>query len=160
MAWIPYQIQVKLQIIKFWHRILSMSNCRLPSLILRWSQQLGVTNWASRTMNMLADLPITHFGQEQFMEEVWDALIETELLQWHQSVNKIPENSESGGRFAIYRIIKYQPSVEPYIKKSISRNQRRIMCMLRCGCLPLAVEVGRYRHPKLPLAQHLCQLYM
>ena len=97
MAWVPYRMQVKLQIIKFWHRILSMSNCRIPSLILRWSQQLGVTNWASRTMNMLVDLPITQFSREQFLEEVWDKLIETELLQWQQSVNKIPENSVSGG---------------------------------------------------------------
>ena len=74
-------------------------------------------------------------------------------------VNKystIHRNSESGGRFAFYREYKPEPLTEPYIKLSISRNSRRIITMLRCGCLPLAIETGRYRNPKVPLLQRLC----
>ena len=37
-------------------------------------------------------------------------------------------------------------------------NRRRTITMLRCGCLPLEVETGRYRTPKTPLQQRICQL--
>ena len=30
--------------------------------------------------------------------------------------------------------------------------------MLRCGCLPLEVETGRYRSPKTPLDQRICEI--
>ena len=30
--------------------------------------------------------------------------------------------------------------------------------MLRCGCLPLEVETGRYRSPKTPISSRTCQL--
>ena len=40
----------------------------------------------------------------------------------------------------------------------ISTNKRRIITMLRCGCLPLEVETGRYRSPKTPISSRSCQL--
>ena len=32
------------------------------------------------------------------------------------------------------------------------------MASLRAGCLPLAVETGRYRTPKVPLGERVCKL--
>ena len=56
-----------------------------------------------------------------------------------------------------YRQIKSAPDPEPYIN-SVSNNKRRIVTMLRCGCLPLEVETGRYRTPKTPLLQRTCEI--
>ena len=158
MAWAKFRMQIKLQIIKFWHRLHSMSNSRIPSLILRWSQQLSANNWATRTAHMFNDLSITHFSQEQFLDEAWRSLVALELQDWKQTIHDPPRNSESGGRFAFYREYKPEPLTEPYIKLSISRNSRRIITMLRCGCLSLTIETGRYRNPKVPLSQRLCLL--
>ena len=32
------------------------------------------------------------------------------------------------------------------------------MASLRAGCLPLAVETGRYQIPKVPLGERVCKL--
>ena len=77
------------------------------------------------------------------MEDLWDAVVNQELHIWRQSVG----NSETGGCLA----------PEPYIN-SISTNKRWIITMLRCGCLPLEVETGRYRTPKTPLLQRTCEI--
>ena len=36
--------------------------------------------------------------------------------------------------------------------------QRWAVASLRAGCLPLAVETGRYRIPKVPLGERVCKL--
>ena len=90
MAWVPYRMQIKLQIIKFWHRLHSMSNSRIPSLILKWSQQLSANNWATRTAHMCNDLSITHFSQEQFLDEAWRSLVALELQDWKQTIHDPP----------------------------------------------------------------------
>ena len=64
----------------------------------------------------------------------------------------------TGGCLLFYRQVKSKPAPEPYILNSISMNRRRTIIMLRCGCLPLEVETGRYRTPKTPLQQRICQL--
>ena len=53
--------------------------------------------------------------------------------------NRIPSDSNSGGRLNIYHNIKFRPNVEPYVI-SCDSGRRRIMAGLRTGCLPLAVE--------------------
>ena len=37
-------------------------------------------------------------------------------------------------------------------------KQKRTITMLRCGCLPLEVETGRYWSPKTPISSRSCQL--
>ena len=91
------------------------------------------------------------------MAELWDAIISQELQTWRSSVQETPKNSETGGRLILYRQIKSAPAPESYIN-SISTNKRRIITMLRCGCLPLEVETGRYRAPKTPLLQRTCEI--
>ena len=66
--------------------------------------------------------------------------------------------SKSGGRFRFYRLIKSSPSPEQYITTNTSLNKRRFITQLRCRCLPLEVELGRYRLPKNPLKERLCAL--
>ena len=37
-------------------------------------------------------------------------------------------------------------------------DKRRVLAALRCGCLPLEIEKGRLRHPKVDLESRICQL--
>ena len=79
------------------------------------------------------------------------------MTEWAEAVNVIPPRSESGGRLFYYRQIKHEPCPEPYMEVTCI-NRRRIITLLRCGCLPLEVESGRYRTPKTPLQQRICQI--
>ena len=79
-----------------------------------------------------------------------------EAKKWKEVVDCIPNNSETGSRFLYYRQIKANPSAEQYFLKSTSWNKRRIIAQLRCGCLPLEVELGHYRSPRTPLMERSC----
>ena len=84
--------------------------------------------------------------------------MEVEYCKWLNDINKVPVGSESGGRLALYKIYKEEPFPEEYIIKVIPRDRRRVLVMLRSGCLGLAIETGRYRSPKIPLSQRKCHV--
>ncbi len=41
---------------------------------------------------------------------------------------------------------------------SVVLSKQGILTQLRCGCLPLKVELGRYRSPKPPASERTCHL--
>ena len=69
-------------------------------------------------------------------------------------------SSDSGGRLHNYRVIKQKPSPESYLCNIVCKGHRWVMAALRGGCLPLHVEVGRYRTPKTPYHLRTCSLCM
>ena len=160
MGWIPLRGLIKFNILKFWHRIMSMRSTRLTRLILLWSKSLtGIPNWANRTSELLSSLyqdNLLHQGHS--ISDLWNAVMGQELYEWRSSINRIPKDSDTGGRLRFYRNLQTEPTPPPYIVSSISTNKRRTITMLRCGCLPLEVETGRYRSPKTPISSRTCQL--
>ena len=61
-----------------------------------------------------------------------------------------------GGRLRHYRVVKNEPSPAGYVLASLRPGQWWALASLRSGYLPLAMETGRYRIPKVPLDQRLC----
>ena len=51
-----------------------------------------------------------------------------------------------------------EPSPAGYVLAPLGPGQRWALASLRSGCLPLAVETGRYRIPKVPLNQRTCKI--
>ena len=45
-----------------------------------------------------------------------------------------------------------------HVLAPLEPGQRWALASLRSGCLPLAVETGRYRIPKVPLNQRTCKI--
>ena len=76
----------------------------------------------------------------------------TEAMDWC-SEGRPPWKWEWGTFQVLYynREIKPAPSVEKYVQSSMALNKKRFLTQLRYGCLPLEVELGRYRSPKPPL---------
>ena len=63
----------------------------------------------------------------------------------------------NGNKLRLYRLHKDRINVESYASNhEISRYERSVLARLRCGSLPLQVEVGRYT--KIPLDQIICTL--
>ena len=56
----------------------------------------------------------------------------------------------------MYRRIKKEPAPELYVASKNSAGVRRVIAGLRLGCLPLAVEVGRYTGT--PYKERACRL--
>ena len=56
-----------------------------------------------------------------------------------------------------YSTIKDAFALEPYLTQS-PLSMRRDIIRLRISCHPLAIEIGRYSKPKIPVENHLCEL--
>ncbi len=83
-------------------------------------------------------------------------LIKCSKIRWQTEISEVPVGSNSGGRLALYRQIKHNPCTEKYLITMNSLGGRRVMAGLRVGCLPLAVEVGRYTGT--PYRERVCRL--
>lgn len=158
-GWVPLEMCIKFSILRFRKRIANLDHSRLVRKVYEWSKSLSgpnYNNWARKTTKLLES--IHDFGGLMCGEEIWHELAKLELDSWKGTVDAIPAECESGGRFRFYRLIKPSPSPEQYITSNTSLNKRRFITQLRCGCLPLEVELGRYRSPKTPLRERLCAL--
>ena len=153
IRWVPFRAEIKANIFKFHCRLSELSGDRVTSLIYTWSKSLsdlGIPNGAGRTASL-------HLSQRPLRNsEIWERTVGEEMSAWSESVNIAPRGSESGGRLHYYRSIKFEPSPEPYLE-AVCINRRRTITLLRCGCLPLEIESGKYRTPKTLLQRRTCQ---
>lgn len=160
LGWIPIRAHIRESILKFRRRLLSMDDSRLTHQIFAWSLSLssqGKSNWAARTESLMNKLNLSD-NSIMDLNYTWEAIANAELTEWNEQLQQTPPGSESGGRLANYRTFKTVPQAEDYIIRSMSLDKRRTIAQLRCGCLPLEIELGRYRNPKIPLDQRICNL--
>ena len=84
--------------------------------------------------------------------------------QWHEkrkeSTTRIDNEkwlNELGGKRKLrtYRTFKSRKELEPYLDV-LSRNDRQLLCNLRCGTIPLAIETGRWSNTPEP--ERLCKI--
>ena len=143
-----------------------MSEDRLNQKIFtephRWAC-MGYKNWIATTLYILnkerteLDLnPMCTVNHNPDIHQYKECLVARFRNEWQKDINRVPEGSESGGRLGMYRRIKKEPVPEIYVASKNSAGVRRVIAGLRLGCLPLAVEVGRYTGT--PYIERVCRL--
>ena len=154
---------------RHFHSDRHLGEYRLSKCILTWSMELaskGVRNWCWQVNKSLVclQLPSMLINQGQYtacsstLNFIKTALMEMANSKWHNLLNRpTRSNSETGGKLRHYRVFKTEPSPAGYVLAPLGPGQRWAMASLRSGCLPLAVETGRYRIPKVPLNQRTCK---
>ena len=77
--------------------------------------------------------------------------------EWCSQLHKPPDSSsESGGKLFLYKELQSEPLPAGYVLADISPGRRWVMAAIRGGCLPIAIETGRFQTPKVPLNDRLC----
>ena len=69
-GWIPFKALITVNILKFWHRVVTMQTDRLTHQIYIWSKSLadiGITNWVEHTSNLLSSLYENNLLQQDYM---------------------------------------------------------------------------------------------
>ena len=117
----------------------------------------GYTNWIAHIHEILKRLQSrTHIKLQTKSTVLWGISNQCSKIRWQTEISEVPVGSDSGGRLALYRQIKHNPCTEKYLITMNSLGDRRVMAGLRFGCLPLAVEVGRYTGT--PYRERVCRL--
>ena len=162
MGWPPISASTKITCIRFFLRLSNMTPYRINYKCFAEACKLadnGTKNWVHCTREILNDT-LTDYTQtldcRHSLQEYKNIVISMYTNQWRKDINQMNSESLSGGRLNIYRHIKNTLATERYILNTKSVGERRVMAGLRMGCLPLAVETGRYSGT--PYQERVCRL--
>ena len=78
-----------------------------------------------------------------------DTIKDKMLTDWRKEASKKP-------KLRTYVTLKDNIEVEPYVKYGNNRQTRSLMAQIRCGILPIRIEIGRFCN--LPVENRLCEI--
>ena len=162
LGWWPLKARRDMIRLRYWHKLLSMDNTRLPRLVYEWELKNEDRNncWAKYTKKLLLDLEIDYYWLKQEIDknrEQWNKLIhdkiqEREQKEWRQRALLKPKLRT----YVKYKLILEE---EKYLKNEDAIG-RRMLARIRSGTNNLRIETGRYERPKLPEEYRICQVCM
>lgn len=169
MGWIPASTRLNLQFISWWLKTNTLQEGRTSKSIMDWSMKLAENdnfrNWCWHVKKVLVSIhlpelysaQLSNISVKEFIPIIRNRLSEVAYVKWLDQLHKpLVRTSESGGKLRTYKIIKLEPSPPRYVLSLLDPGPRWVMASLRAGCLPLGIETGRYRTPKVPLEQRIC----
>ena len=162
MGWLLMHALTKITCVRFFLRLSKMTANRINYKCFKEACKLadnGTQNWVLSTREILSST-LTDYTPtldcRHSLQYYKNTVIAMYTTQWRNNINHINPESKSGGRLHIYRNIKNTLATERYILIANSVGGRRVMAGLRMGCLPLAVETGRYSN--IPYEERVCRL--
>ena len=138
-----------------WNRLQAMDCSRLTKHVFFWDKTFDryVSNWSHELKSIFTELG----DRERYLinESVplnlsWGILFQQFTDSWKSDTDEKP-------KLRTYIKFKNQYETEPYVTALMPSYQRSVLARLRCGILPLEIEVGRYS-PSIPEEQRLCKL--
>ena len=151
MGWTNSHVRRKLAMFRFWNRLIKMPENRLPKIVFNWDmEQSSTLSWSKQMRSLFESIDlIQHFDNREHVctSKVWALLHENFCKKWAESISNKP-------KLRTYTTFKdiYQP--EPFAMSLMSKKQRSFIAQLRCGILPLQIEVGRWTNKNL--ADRVC----
>ena len=145
VAWIPPHIRRKLNMIRLWHRLVSMDVERLTHKVFLWdtnSCKRGA--WSYDIKQVFADINRLQlysnrqsFDLHAILRHAETVLMEAEKHKWNVDLDK-------QSKLRTYKLFKSDFKLEDYVHMDLSLSQRSILAQIRCGILPLHIETGRF----------------
>ena len=157
MGWLSPTTRHSLAIIRLRNKLVQLDHARIlpyinsvEYILFGW---MSTTNgWFRRTTDLFKTYDLHCY------------IVNNEVIHPSIAINKITlfENNkwstsmQLNPKLRTYITFKTIYATEMYVKSLFSKVNRSIMCQLRCGVLPLAMETGRYTNT--PVNQRLCRL--
>ena len=154
MGWTPCRIRRKVEMLRLWNRLVCMEDGRLTKHVFQWEKPLASRrqNWAYEIREIFRELDRI----ELFINNDCVSLTEAWATLFHNHCNRWKRELELKPKLRTYTVCKQVYQVEPYVTMHMARAYRAALAKLRCGILPLEIEVGRYHN--IPEDQRLCKL--
>ena len=159
MGWFSQQCKQNISILRFWRRIHNLPNQYIVTCINSWSRKIR-KSWYNNALLLISSwkLPVSdlyNISESDFSKcKLWLQTLDDEA--WHNDIWN-DAGQCNGNKLRTYRLFKIAPNAENYVTSLMERPHRSIFSKLRCGTLPLEIEVGRFAKPKVPLDQRICR---
>ena len=145
MGWIPNEIEIKIEMIRIWNRMILMDDDRVNKTIFLYDYNLKSRNWSSNICEVFREINMENcFNNLQVcnLHAAKEKLIELYCTNWE---NKLSNQA----KLRTYKSFKKEFYAEKYVELNLSRCERAKMAQLRLGILPLRIETGRFRRESI-----------
>ena len=160
MGWISCFSKQRRACIRPMCRVLRINDERLLSRVIRWSSRYR-RGWHGITTRLIADMNESNLVYDRTLStktvirRLSDNLRELDQQEWLRALHD-DRNCVNGNKLRTYRTFKQSVNPEVYVTSDIPRAHRRVLAQFRAGCLPIAIETGRYSRPTIPLEERKC----
>ena len=151
----------RLEACRMYFKLENITEQRLVKKVFQWSSTHGMS-WERRFRSFIDNIGLQHLLDRS------DMSLKSKLKCVKEKLNVIDSDTwksklwndvsqENGNKLRTYRLYKTDLIAENYVKLNMERSHRRILAKFRSGSLPLQVETGRYKKPKVPLENRICK---
>ncbi len=154
MGWTPLEMEWTLNVVRLYNRMKM-----LPERLTRWVFDYVVENeaeWYNNLVKVLDDVGILASVTEN---KIGMRILKERLETFY--ANKWKEHVTGQSKLHTYQTFKKELKMEPYVMSNLPLNQRTLVASLRCGCLPLQIEIGQWggEHSRsVPVEECICEL--
>ncbi len=157
-GWTLPVIRRRLEMIRFWYRLLKMENTRLTKHVFLWESRLQCNSWYRDLKdlftvigkpNLIERQTADGINLQRLLSDAEKHLMTVEAEKWKDNVKDSP-------KLRTYILFKEEVCEETYL--TLSRPLRSYIAQIRCGILPLRIETGRYGQNPLPPDERICQI--
>ncbi|MES9883775.1 MAG: reverse transcriptase family protein [Sedimenticola sp.] len=150
-------------IVRLWHRLANFSTNRIAHKVLTWdilTTQTCRNTWYADLCNILTECGLNNYAQIDHIKTVSSRYIVSEVKSHRQSISRQTWCNEitQSPKLRTYVKFKHDIGCEQYLNRPLNFRQRSALARLRFGTFPLAVELGRYRRPVIPVNERTCRL--
>ena len=156
---VPMSIMRKINMIRYWFKILKSDDSTLPTIIyrmLKTDADNNITyngvNWASQIKNILQTHGFSNLWINQDVNSVPFTVVKQRILDvyqqsWYADINNSP-------RLSTYCRFKHAFTLEKYLDSVFEKKYRIALCKFRISAHNLAIEKGR--HQNIPRENRKC----
>ena len=142
MGWVPGIVRRDAETLRLYNQLDNLPVSRLNRKVFVYEHELCLDgSWSANIKSLCASME---------MLDNWKNLRPVPLKIVQEKLNNMYESellSAIGGKpkLQTYKHLKDNIGVENYLKANVAKHKRSLICQLRLGILPLALETGRYQ---------------
>jgi hypothetical protein len=150
LGWTSCENRRKLEMFRYWNRLVQMENTRLPRVVFDWMRERAGNSWIQEIKELFKDINMIDIFNnlgEVNLTDIAEKLQGNAQDVWLENIRSMP-------KLRTYKVFKNVYESEPYVISFMNREKRSYLAQLRSGILPLQVEVGRWQG--VPVDERKC----
>ena len=151
MGWLPSNYSRKLEVFRYWNRLMKLENHRITKQVFLFDyQSQSKYTWSSYIKSLFIEtdkVNLFHSLVTCNINTVKYLLIQKHIQNWKSQVLSKP-------KLRFYNIFKNIPVTESYVSINLSSIERSYFAHFRLGILPIEIET----YKSVPINNRMCKL--
>lgn len=149
MGWYSANDRRKSAVMRYYARLLKMDDTRLPKRVFLSSRN-NPNGWCGGVKELLKELKLEQYWEirSDVPREIFDFALREDIKE------RVRSEIDNMPKLRTYKTLRVGLEMGPQVKCLTGRWGRSLMTQLRCGVLPLRIEVGRFNRE--PLKERIC----